>query len=88
MNVERDSKVQMIPLARIEVVNPRERGRKKFRQIVENIAHLGLKRPITVTPKRPDHPDGEYYLVCGNGPGNTAWYAAGAAHSSPNLVCP
>ena len=57
----------MIPLDRITIVNPRERGKKKFKQIVDNIARLGLKKPITVTPK--DYKNGaqEYYLVCGQG---------------------
>jgi ParB family chromosome partitioning protein len=67
MNTLRDSTVHMIPLASIEVVNPRERGKSKFRQIVDNIAHIGLKKPITVTPKHPERPHGEYYLVCGQG---------------------
>jgi ParB family chromosome partitioning protein len=33
---------------RITVVNPRVRNRKAFEEIVQNIAELGLKRPITV----------------------------------------
>jgi ParB family chromosome partitioning protein len=55
--------IQLIPIARIRVVNPRERNRKKFQQIVGNIADVGLKKPITVTPR----PDGDYDLVCGQG---------------------
>ncbi len=67
MKIERSSVVQMIPLEKIEVVNPRDRGAKKFDQIMNNIAHLGLKKPITVTPKHADSPDGHFYLVCGQG---------------------
>ena len=40
--------VEMIPLDRIEIVNPRVRNAKVFREIVDNIAKVGLKRPITV----------------------------------------
>jgi len=49
------------------VLNPRQRGKKKFQQIVDNIAKLGLKRPITVA--RNGNGDGGpmYDLVCGQG---------------------
>lgn len=58
--------VELIPMDRITVVNPRVRNKKIFKDIVANIAQLGLKRPITVT-KRND-PDGPRYdLVCGQG---------------------
>jgi ParB family chromosome partitioning protein len=67
MNKRRDPNVRMIPLERIFVVNPRERGKRKFKQIVENIASLGLKKPITVTPKDSSKGIDEYYLVCGQG---------------------
>jgi ParB family chromosome partitioning protein len=55
--------IQRIPIAHIHIVNARERNRKKFQQIVGNIADVGLKRPITVCPR----PDGEYDLICGQG---------------------
>lgn len=68
MNEKRDSEIRWIPLDRITIVNPRERGRTKFKQIVDNIARLGLKRPITVTPRESGNGhDEEYYLVCGQG---------------------
>ena len=58
--------VELIPMDRITVVNPRVRNKKIFKEIVANIAQLGLKRPITVT--RRDDPDGPRYdLVCGQG---------------------
>src|SRR3546814_6601402 len=41
----------MIPIDRITVVNPRVRNKKVFKGIVENIAEIGLKRPITVTSR-------------------------------------
>ncbi len=58
--------VEMIPIERINVINPRVRNKKIFKEIVSNIAELGLKRPITVT--RRDGADGPRYdLVCGQG---------------------
>ena len=68
MNPERTTQIAMVPIQQIALVNPRSRGRKKFQQIVDNIASLGLKRPITVTPRRNPEPDGpKYDLVCGQG---------------------
>ncbi len=67
MKERRDLEVHMIPLEHITVVNPRERGKRKFKQIVDNIANLGLKKPITVTPKETANGVEEYYLVCGQG---------------------
>ena len=40
--------VEMIPTDRITVLNPRERNKKGFRQIVDSISKVGLKKPITV----------------------------------------
>jgi ParB family chromosome partitioning protein len=58
--------VQMIPIDRITVLNPRVRNKKLFNEIISNIAQLGLKRPITVTlTKDDDH--AHYDLVCGQG---------------------
>ena len=57
---------KLIPMDRITVVNPRVRNRKSFREIVDNIAELGLKRPITVAARQSE--DGlRYDLVCGQG---------------------
>ena len=58
--------VEMIPIDRINVVNPRIRSKRVFKEIVANIAEVGLKRPITVT--RRTEADGDYFdLVCGQG---------------------
>lgn len=70
MTEHREHEIRMIPLDRITIVNPRGRGKKKFKQIVNNIAKLGLKKPVTVTPKlsgEGDNNGGSYYLVCGQG---------------------
>jgi len=59
-------RIEWIPIDRITVVNPRHRNQRVFREIVENIAQIGLKRPITVT--RRAEAGGPYYdLVCGQG---------------------
>ena len=49
--------VEMIPVERITVINPRVRNKEKFKEIVSNIAELGLKRPITVTRRNDTGPD-------------------------------
>lgn len=53
-----------IPLAAIDVLNPRIRNRRIFEELVESIRAVGLKKPITVTRKA--NGDG-YELVCGQG---------------------
>jgi ParB family chromosome partitioning protein len=58
--------IEMIPVERITVINPRVRNKKIFKEIISNIAEIGLKKPITVT--RRDEIDGvRYDLVCGQG---------------------
>ena len=58
--------VELIDIDRITVINPRVRNKRVFREIVENIGEIGLKKPITVT--RREHTDGKGYdLVCGQG---------------------
>lgn len=58
--------VQLIPTDLIRIMNPRVRNQRTFQEIVENIAKIGLKKPITVT--RRDNPEGvSYDLVCGQG---------------------
>jgi ParB family chromosome partitioning protein len=58
--------VEMIPITRITVINPRVRNQRIFKEIVDSIAEVGLKKPITVT--RNDDANGPRYdLVCGQG---------------------
>ena len=59
--------VEMLPIDSITVVNPRGRGRHKFREIVANISRLGLKRPITVAKRNGRDGAPHYDLVCGQG---------------------
>ena len=59
-------RIEMILIDRITVVNPRIRSKRIFKGLVENIAEVGLKRPITVT--RRSESGGPFYdLVCGQG---------------------
>jgi ParB family chromosome partitioning protein len=43
--------VTLIPTDRIRILNPRVRNRRNFEEMVENIAKIGLKRPITVAQR-------------------------------------
>jgi ParB family chromosome partitioning protein len=61
---EKQPEIRMIPVADIHVLNPRSRNKKIFNELVTSIAHLGLKKPITVSARRKS---GGYDLVCGQG---------------------
>lgn len=61
------SEIRMIPIDRINVLNPRVRNQKIFYDIAINITKVGLKRPITVTPCRSKAEGKDYDLVCGQG---------------------
>lgn len=64
---EHDPKqVVLIPIDRISILNPRVRNPRNFEEMVENIARIGLKRPITVAHRAGTDP-AEYDLVCGQG---------------------
>jgi ParB family transcriptional regulator, chromosome partitioning protein len=72
--------VKMIPTDRIEVLNPRERNEKVFDEIVVNIKAIGLKKPITVTPRPGADGAERYLLVCGEGRLKAFW-----ALGEPNI---
>lgn len=61
------SDLQMIPLDLIDVLNPRERNNRIFDDIVGNIKNIGLKKPITVTPRKDAAGKDRYLLICGEG---------------------
>lgn len=65
MSTKEIPRVELIPVERIHVLNPRVRAKKKSQQITENIDKLGLKRPIKVS-RRPGSED-QFDLVCGQG---------------------
>ena len=58
--------IRDIPIDRIDILNPRVRNQKIFRELVASIEALGLKKPITVT-KRGSGSDERFALVCGQG---------------------
>jgi ParB family chromosome partitioning protein len=65
---EAESRVRLVPVDRIRIVNPRARDKKKHDKIVESIRKLGLKKPITVTIGKPMDDGVEMFdLVCGQG---------------------
>jgi ParB family transcriptional regulator, chromosome partitioning protein len=43
------TEIQMVPVNAITVLNPRARNRRVFHELITSIAHLGLKKPITVS---------------------------------------
>jgi ParB family transcriptional regulator, chromosome partitioning protein len=60
-------RVKAIPIDQIRVLNPRVRNRRNFQEIVQSIANVGLKRPITVSPRKTETDSASYDLVCGQG---------------------
>ncbi len=65
--LSRSDKITLISVDRLRVLNPRTRNPYFFSQLVENIASVGLKRPITVALGGRDT-DGEWYeVLCGQG---------------------
>src|ERR1019366_4905916 len=59
--------IERIPISQIRVVNPRARNKITFRTIIHNIGAVGLKKPITVRPRKPAKDGTCYDLVCGQG---------------------
>lgn len=64
--MERNS-VKLIPVSEITILNPRARNQIIAEEIRQNILSLGLKRPITVTPRTEIKNGKKYNLVCGQG---------------------
>ncbi|MGE7990315.1 ParB/RepB/Spo0J family partition protein [Pseudomonas sp. NPDC089554] len=62
LHVAQVAPIAQIPLTDIRVLNPRSRNQQVFARLVENIASLGLKRPITVTRN-----GSSFDLICGQG---------------------
>lgn len=78
------SDLQMIPLDLIDVLNPRERNNRIFDDIVGNIKNIGLKKPITVTPRKDAAGKDRYLLICGEG--RLKAYKALAEKTIPAMV--
>ena len=66
-HVAEASDIQLLKLDRIRVLNPRMRNKQVFAKLVENIASIGLKRPVTVIDNGSDEDGPLYGLVCGQG---------------------
>ena len=63
-----NDEVQMIPIERIRILNPRHRDRKRFAVIIQSIKNLGLKKPIQVSLRAESEGEGPGYdLICGQG---------------------
>lgn len=67
MMTDTPENVSMVPIARIEVLNSRDRNMKVFEEIVESIQLIGLKKPITVAERAGEDGQTKYLLVCGEG---------------------
>lgn len=59
--------LKIIRIDQIRILNPRARNQRNFSEIVKSIAQVGLKRPITVSPRVSEADSFEYDLVCGQG---------------------
>lgn len=67
MKNQQSQKISLLPIEKINILNPRVRNKKIFETITENISQVGLKKPITVTACKSGVPGKEYDLVCGQG---------------------
>jgi len=61
------SEIKWIPVEKINILNSRVRNQKVFFDIATNITKVGLKRPITVAPRKSGADGKEYDLICGEG---------------------
>src|SRR3978361_1488923 len=59
--------VKTIRIEQIRLLNPRARNQRNFQEIVQSIANVGLKRPITLSPRKSDADLAVYDLVCVQG---------------------
>lgn len=64
---EQTHTVEIIAIDSIHVLNPRVRSKKSFRELVDSIETVGLKRPITVTRSQQLGDGIDFDLVCGQG---------------------
>lgn len=66
-HVGQPGEIILVALDRIRILNPRSRNRAVFARLVENIATIGLKRPVTVAKSGSDESGTRYELICGQG---------------------
>ncbi|MBP7818060.1 MAG: ParB N-terminal domain-containing protein [Phenylobacterium sp.] len=67
MSEEPGISIELVPIEKIAVLNPRGRGRRVHREIIDNIEAVGLKRPITVSRRKLADGGERYDLICGEG---------------------
>lgn len=79
MEAAADIVIELVPIEKIAVLNPRGRGRRVHREIIDNIEAVGLKRPITVSRRRQRDGSERYDLICGQGR-IEAFQALGESH--------
>ena len=56
-----------IRVTQIRVLNPRTRSKRQHQAIIDSIAAVGLKKPITVSHRTPSDAAAGFDLVCGQG---------------------
>lgn len=62
------TKIHLVPLSQIRVINPRYRDKRKFELIIRSIKSIGLKKPIQISRRSPsESSESGYDLVCGQG---------------------
>jgi len=61
-----ERKYEDIPVDKIKVLNPRNRGKTKFQEIIRSIKEVGLLKPILVSTRNFKR-TGHYELICGQG---------------------
>jgi len=59
--------IELIPIDKIALLNPRGRSRRVHREIIESVEAVGLKRPITVSRRKAANGETRYDLICGEG---------------------
>ncbi|CAN5190969.1 plasmid partitioning protein RepB C-terminal domain-containing protein [soil metagenome] len=59
--------LKSIKISEIRILNPRARNQRNFQEVVRSIAKVGLKRPITVSPRVSARDDAKFDLICGQG---------------------
>ena len=79
---DRDDRITitLIPVDRIRVLNPRERDRKRFQEIVDSIRNVGLKQPIKVTRLNGSGGEAEYGRTMSGKQLDSSTVASGAAN--------
>lgn len=78
----KQSTVKLIPIAEINILNPRVRNQIIAEEIYRNIHDIGLKRPITVTPAKSTGK--KYDMVCGQG--RLEAFIAGGEKEIPAII--